>query len=252
MNNKRTKPKSTKPQAGVENKEGPPPIVRVRQIQKWFQVRYGFTLPNDAIGRSHAFVMCCHLIRCPDAVNKMRNWFSLNTPWMKLPERDAMMAAAIREPYDWSADTLAHKIGGVTDADRTLHGLWTIGSIDVPKAEREARRRERARQREQGRRRKRNAKPRAEWLAANNISRTKPWLAAGVSRATYYRLRKVSETGPCAVSLESNMVGTDLSHPTKKGPTKKESGGRRAISITEGYREGGVFPSVAVSRTIGM
>lgn len=62
--------------------------------------------------------MCCHLIRCPDAVTKMRSWFSFNTPWMETPERDAVMASAIRQPYDWEADTLAHKLGGVTDAVR--------------------------------------------------------------------------------------------------------------------------------------
>lgn len=38
---------------------------------------------------------------------------------------------------------------------------------------------------------------RAEYLAANTISRDKPWLAQGISRATWYRQRKrPAETSP--------------------------------------------------------
>ena len=33
------------------------------------------------------------------------------------------------------------------------------------------------------------AQPRDEYLAEHNISRSKPWLALGISRATWYRRR---------------------------------------------------------------
>jgi hypothetical protein len=224
----------------VENKKGPPPHIRVRQIQRWFQVCYGNTLPNNAEGRELAFVMCCHLARCLDAPTRIRNWLSLDTPWMKLPERNALLASVIRQPYDWSADTLAQK-WGITDAIRNKFGLWTIGAIDVPKAEREARRRERKRQREEARRRARGAEPRADY-EATSIERTKPWLAENISRRTWFRRRG---TGPCPVPLEDIMVGTDLCHRHKRVAE------RRVLSITEGHLAGGVFPT-AVSRSMGM
>lgn len=34
------------------------------------------------------------------------------------------------------------------------------------------------------------AQPREEWLAENSISREKPWLRLGISRATWYRRGK--------------------------------------------------------------
>ena len=40
-------------------------------------------------------------------------------------------------------------------------------------------------------------KPRAEYLEANKLSQTKPWVAEGVSRATWYR--KQRETGLAAI-----------------------------------------------------
>jgi hypothetical protein len=120
-------------QADVENKKrrGPPPSVRIGHIRKWLQHHYGHTLPNDTAGRDAAFVMCSHLANGPDAPKRIRNWLSLNTPWMMLPEREAMLASAIGHPYRWNADKLAHTLGGVTDAVRERFGLWTIGAVDV-------------------------------------------------------------------------------------------------------------------------
>lgn len=52
MNYNRNKRTSRRGQRDdVENEKGPPPIVRVRHIQKWLQIRYGHTLPNDGTGR---------------------------------------------------------------------------------------------------------------------------------------------------------------------------------------------------------
>lgn len=39
------------------------------------------------------------------------------------------------------------------------------------------------------------SRPRAEWLAKNTISKTKPWEALGLSRATWYRHGKPLANG---------------------------------------------------------
>jgi hypothetical protein len=215
--------------------KGPPPSLRIAHIRKWLQVRYGHVLPNNDAGRDAAFVMCCHLANGADAPKRIRNWLSLATPWMMLPEREKLLANAVVHPYRWSADKIAHKLGGVTDADRHRYGLWTLGAVDVSKEERETQRRERDRLRKMTRRRKDGATPRAEY-EANSLSKTKPWIALGMSRATYYRRRvEPGETSASPVYLEACMVRTHLSHD-------KKGGGRgRVFSIAEGLPVGRPF-----------
>lgn len=48
-------------------------------------------------------------------------------------------------------------------------------------------RRERRADAERERRAQKGAKSRAEWLAANSASRTRPWEQLGMGRSTYYK-----------------------------------------------------------------
>jgi hypothetical protein len=70
-------------------------------------------------------------------------------------------------------------------------GIRTIGSSDGNKATRKrlakARRKERDRLRKASKRRAKGVTPRAVY-EANSLSRTKPWVQLGISRAKYYRL----------------------------------------------------------------
>lgn len=43
---------------------------------------------------------------------------------------------------------------------------------------------------ERDRRAQKGAMPRAEWLAANSASRTRPWEQLGLGRSTYYKCLK--------------------------------------------------------------
>lgn len=85
------------------------------------------------------------------------------------------------------ADEIASLLN-VTWIERTELKLTTIGCIDVPKAERDQRRKERHRLAQKNRRRRQGARPRDQYLKAS-ISRRQPWVSAGVSRATWYRRR---------------------------------------------------------------
>jgi hypothetical protein len=84
------------------------------------------------------------------------------------------------------ADPLAHYLR-ITDKIRTATGTKTIGSIDVSKRQRVARRRAQRRVAEQSRRRAAGAKPRSE-----SLSRTKPWEKEQppTSRRAWYRRQK--------------------------------------------------------------
>ena len=127
--------------------------LRVAQINRLFRARYGETLPDDDAGRDDAEVMAHHLAhRGSGAERRIASWVALRAPWMSAVEVAAMIARVIAKPIRWRADALG-KLLRLTDAERTELKITTIGSVDVPRAERIKRRRERARQRMAARRR---------------------------------------------------------------------------------------------------
>ncbi|WP_369723087.1 hypothetical protein AB8Z38_03100 [Bradyrhizobium sp. LLZ17] len=170
---------------------------RPNEIQRILADRYGRELPDDDAGRDDAFVMVNALAWRPNAQRRIPSWLSLWAPWMPADEVQALTAKLIAKPYRWGPDTIGKRLN-LMDVDRTRLKITTIGGVDVGKAERLARRKQRARQREEQRRRANGSKTRAEY-EAQSVSRSKPWEALGMSRARWYRLGKpAAETSPCA------------------------------------------------------
>jgi hypothetical protein len=81
-------------------------------------------------------------------------------------------------------DELARFLG-VTYASRQQAKAWTLGAVDVSRAERTKRARARSRAKQQLKRRAAGAKPQSQ-----SVSRAKPWEQEGISRRTWYRRRK--------------------------------------------------------------
>jgi hypothetical protein len=77
---------------------------------------------------------------------------------------------------------------GVNYEQRQRLGLTTIGAIDLNKEQRKELRKRRDRGAKERKRRERGAKSRAEY-EAQSLSKAKPWLAEGISRAQWYRRR---------------------------------------------------------------
>jgi hypothetical protein len=84
--------------------------------------------------------------------------------------------------YAYAGATMAPLLGVDVSLARRL-GLEQV----IPKALREERRRDRRRDR----RRTAGVLPRSLWLALHPLSRERPWEAEGVSRATWYRRRRI-------------------------------------------------------------
>jgi len=217
--------------------DGKPPlaVLRVPEIDRLFIYRYGahntYVLPDDDAGRDDAFIMCCHLARCPNAPASIRaRWLSMRTPWMSEIERKRMLA---RPVLTFRADTLASRLG-VTYAVRQELGLHTIGALDMTKAEREAARKLRARERESARRRARGAKPQAE-----SLSRTKPWEAAGMSRATWYRrLRQLpAQYGRRSLPLAHEVVSRTERAATLRSGRSEDRARFPAVASPAGARK---------------
>jgi hypothetical protein len=160
--------------------------LRIAELRRLFQARYGDELPDDDAGRADARLMAQHLARRPgDQRRRIVSWCETWAPWMPADELEQLIADVIDKPRKWRADTLAAKLN-LTDAERRKHRITTIGAVDRTKAERLADRKQRKREAARARRQARGAKPRKQY-ESTSATATKPWLALGISRATWYR-----------------------------------------------------------------
>jgi hypothetical protein len=162
--------------------------LRVAELRRLFQARYGHVLPDDDAGRDDVLIMANHLARGQDAERRIALWLGLWAPWMSKQEIIAIATKVIAKPIRWRADKLGIRLR-LTEAERTRLGITTIGSVEVTKAERLARRRQRTRQRVLRLRRAKGVKPRADY-EANSLTRNKPWKRLGMSRRSWYRAGK--------------------------------------------------------------
>jgi hypothetical protein len=154
-------------------------VLRIAELRRLYRSRSGHELPHDDAGKADARIMAHHLGKRPNAVRNISLWCGLWTPWMSEPEIAALTSEVLATPRRWRADTLGNRLG-LREAERRRLRIVTIGSIEVTKAERLKRRRERGRGRDEARRRSKGAKPRREY-EANSISRAKPWERLGIS-----------------------------------------------------------------------
>lgn len=188
---------SAKAKRGKRRRSSPRQIVafRLADFAKLFRARYRGALPDDDAGRDDIPPVLDHLAALPQASRHCDQWLDLWAPWLSRSESRELIAAAIIRPRIWTADQLAWRYR-VTREEREWIGLTTIGAIDQGKAARTKRRRERARQRKRQERQSAGTTPRATYEAAS-AARQRPWEAAGVSRATWYRQRRRDrETSP--------------------------------------------------------
>jgi hypothetical protein len=184
---------------------------RVKHIDCLFVHLYGgktYTLPDDDAGRDNAYIMVCHLAGCPHAPRWLRDrWLKMRCPWMDEADRRRMIA---RKVIKFGSDTLARRLGVTYELRKKLR-LWTIGTCDMSKAEREllakAEKKRKDQERAENRRRAAGARPRAEY-EAQSANRTKPWLKEGISKATWYRRKKQNETSASRV-LEAKLLASD-------------------------------------------
>jgi hypothetical protein len=166
--------------------------IRCAELERLFIVRYGRQLPDDDAGRDEAMLMAHHLAhRSGDVRHRIATWLGRAAPWMTEAERAELLAAVMAKPLRWRADRLAARVG-LTEAERQRLQIRTIGAIDLDKDSRAKRRAERKVAAERERRRANGAKQRAEYETGSTTAR-QPWLAAGISRRTWYR----RGTGPC-------------------------------------------------------
>ena len=129
-------------------------LIRLAELERFFQYRYGPLLPDDDAGRDDLRVAAHHIAWLGgEVVPHIVAWAHRWCPWLPAEQAAALARRVAADPIKWTADNLAHRIG-LTAAERTALGITTIGATDQNKAEREAARKARHRDAQRERRRR--------------------------------------------------------------------------------------------------
>jgi hypothetical protein len=160
--------------------------VRPRELERVFRDRYGAILPDDDAGLDDIFVMANHLAHLDKPDKRIASWVRRWAPWHDDDRTAALIESVMARPMKWTADPMAKRFG-VDFAMRTRLRLTTIGSIDCGKAKRAKLRAKRNNEAKRARRAEAGAVPHSA-----SAEQTKPWLALGISRATYFRRQKAA------------------------------------------------------------
>jgi hypothetical protein len=216
--------------------------VRRRDLNVWFRATHGDTLPDNAIGRDLVFVLAHTVSACvpritygaaPDQDHAAAAIMAAALqwcPWLSHDDAAALADRVLSRPIRWTADALGRRLH-LSDAERTALGITTIGGFDVPKAERLARRKAKDRTAKADKRRAKGARPRAE-----SAARTKPWLALGMSRATWFRRGKPAVS--TAVRLIRRQQASCLSAAPKSSHIGRASRPQGAVQAAVKFHFG--------------
>jgi hypothetical protein len=191
--------------------------LRLANLRKLLRDRNGPILPDDDAGREYLFELLLPISIGPHADIKMPNAIEVWAPWMDRNEARAIIDQINLMPM-WQRKPPAKVLGQrlkLTNPDRERLKLWTIAPADMGEHGMAWWRKKKKRDRNRRYRRSRGAKPRAEY-ETTSIRRTKPWLARGISRATWYRVRQVR--GELKLSkAEHTLVSQEQAQPPEGG-----------------------------------
>ncbi len=166
---------------------------------------------------------------------------------------EAAIEQAVTAAKRWQSRHPGHRLSGakcgeavqLSTVERENLDLRTIDAMDEGRTARGARKAEELKKRDRERKRaERGRQPRERWLA-DRLTTSKPWKAAGVSRATWYRRQREtgvsihlhsaqssSDTPVSRVSEEADRDGA-CSAPDQRKPRGREAGLRPFHTVNE-------------------
>lgn len=173
--------------------------LRIADLSTIFRSRWGVVLPDDDAGRDDIKLAVDHLAALAHPARAITRWLETWGPWLTLAEHRQIIADGIANQRHWKADALAWRLR-LTREERRMLGITTIGAIDHGKAARTKLRRDRDKARKAAKRRAAGSVARSEY-EGGSVEKTKPWIAEGISRRTWYRDRAAraaaSDEPPC-------------------------------------------------------
>ncbi|MFN7090698.1 MAG: hypothetical protein ACK4P4_09140 [Allorhizobium sp.] len=206
--------------------------MRLREIEDIIRNRHVRGIPDptgtDDFESCIAYVIAVAATpRVQDVVSWCKTW----APWVSAEDLLGIIDGVGRRKYMLRADHVA-KMLGVTLKERTALGLKTIGACDITEEQRKQLAKETKRARDRNRQeQKRRDLGMADRKSqqAPSISELKPWVAAGVSRATWYRRR---ETDLSRVDITIN--GDTLVSSSQSQKPKADITRIRVADLSEG------------------
>ncbi len=185
--------------------------LRLREIEKVIVCRHGQTIPDTDDG-----MIYIHAAGLNGAAETLFGWCSRWAPWASEDLIENVAKAVSNRKNIQKPDAVA-KLLSVNFAERERLGLRTIGANDVSSKKRKsivkALKRQRDRDRMLAKRRAQGRTKRSVY-EAKSLSHLEPWVAEGISRATWYRRR--CETGQSRIESPRNgdtLVSNLLSDP---------------------------------------
>jgi hypothetical protein len=183
--------------------------VRLGNVRTLIQHRCGHTLPDDDAGQEYLIEMLKIISLGPDPERKMVNVVEVFAPFMNNGDAEKIIVH-VKRMLTWERWPKAKILGEslrLTNAERERFGLWAIAPCDISEEDLAEQRKAKERARKaRYRQRKKEMQSRAEYLATHSINRTKPWLAEGISKATFYRRKKEREQGNVPTGSDETTV----------------------------------------------
>ena len=174
--------------------------LRIGDLNKLFVDRYGgsratYVFPDDDSGLEDLKILIhSYAWSNPLAIPRI---IKIRAPWA---DAKAILSEVAADPKKWRAATLG-KILNYTGPEHRKLRLRTIAPVDMTLEERADYSRILANGRRLKKRRLMGMKTGAEYLAANSLSREKPWKVEGITRAEWYRRRTKAETSLAGIKL---------------------------------------------------
>jgi hypothetical protein len=153
----------------------------------------------------------------------MERWLGLWCSWMPATEAAALVERVLAKPVRFKACDLGERLG-LLAAERRACRITTIAPVDQTPDQRRAMRRARDAAHKRARRRDAGVRPR-EAYEARSAHRTKPWEKAGLSRATWYRLRRETSVSPAILARGADAPVSRRSENSEiaKGVTERRA-----------------------------
>jgi hypothetical protein len=207
--------------------------LRLGDLRRLFWERYGPRLPDDDAGREDLRELLLAISTGPNADIKVAKAIEVWAEWMSKTEAQELIDDINRTPI-WQRKPNATLLGQrlqVTNAQRERLRLWTIAACDMTQEEAAEWRKAKERARKRKQRELRGRKPQS-----SSINRTKPWLALGVSRTTWYRQGGTFRRRETVLSEVKVLIAADKVVPPQQPNHRGLAMGQRGRRAREKHR----------------
>ncbi|MHC1947293.1 hypothetical protein IF803_23210 [Bradyrhizobium sp. UFLA06-06] len=196
-------------------------LIRLRELERIFQSRYGRFLPDDDAGMDDLTVAAHHVAFLRgDVVTHILAWARSWAPWLPQDKAKQLAERVAAEPRKFTADALAWRLR-LSMAERTALKVTTIGAFDLSKAEREEERKRKRREAERARRAK----------ARSGASRGRPRKMRGQQVEKILLATDFPLTSDTAREVSEGAAAVD--HPTRENKSNSVQAARSSLSDLE-------------------